>query len=72
MTGILQVLDLVVNGPLKAHSHKLRGARVMACFEEYAKLYSIESQKRPEDRISLVFHPPKPCMLQGYQWFICK
>ena len=65
MTGILQVLDLVVNGPLKAHSRKLRGARVVACFEEYAKLYSIESQKRPEDRISLLFHPPKPCMLQG-------
>ena len=65
MTGILQVLDLVVNGPLKAHSRKLRGARVVACFEEHARLYSIESQKRPEDRIPLVFHPPKPCMVQG-------
>lgn len=27
MTGVLQVLDLVVNGPLKAHTRNLRGAR---------------------------------------------
>lgn len=25
MTGVLQVLDLVVNGPLKAHTRNLRG-----------------------------------------------
>lgn len=30
MTGVLQVLDLVVNGPMKAHSRKLRGSRIVA------------------------------------------
>ena len=65
MTGVLQVLDLVVNGPLKAHSRKLRGSRIVASFQEYSKLYQIESSKNPEDRKSLVFEPPKPDMLQG-------
>ena len=65
MTGVLQVLDLVVNGPLKAHSRKLRGSRIVACFQEYAKLYEFESQKNPNERQILKFNPPKPCMLQG-------
>jgi DDE superfamily endonuclease len=65
MTGVLQVLDLVVNGPMKAHSRKLRGSRIVACFQEYARLYKIESQKNPEDRVVLKFIPPKPDMLQG-------
>lgn len=65
MTGILQVLDLVVNGPLKAHSRKLRGFRIVACFQEFAQRYEVETHKRPEDRILHVFEPPKPSMLQG-------
>lgn len=65
MTGILQVLDLVVNGPLKAHSRKLRGSRSVACFQEFALRYEVETHKRPEDRILHVFEPPKPSMLQG-------
>ena len=65
MTGILQVLDLVVNGPLKAHSRKLRGCRIVACFQEFAQRYELETHKRPEDRELLVFDPPKPSMLQG-------
>ena len=65
MTGILQVLDLVVNGPLKAHSRKLRGSRIVACFQEFAQRYEVETHKRPEDRILHVFEPPKPSMLQG-------
>ena len=35
MTGVLQVSDLVVNGPLKAHPRNLRGARIGACFQEF-------------------------------------
>jgi hypothetical protein len=65
MTGVLQVLDLVVNGPLKAHSRKLRGSRIVTCFQEYAKMYELESQKNPEERQIVKFNPPKPCMLQG-------
>ena len=35
MTGILQVLDLIVNGPIKAHTRNLRGARIVAAFGEF-------------------------------------
>jgi DDE superfamily endonuclease len=65
MTGVLQVLDLVVNGPLKAHCRKLRGSRIVSYFQEYAELYAIESQKNLEDREVLKFIAPKPSMLQG-------
>lgn len=50
---------------MKAHSRKLRGARIVASIQEYSKLYQIESSKNPEDRKSLIFEPPKPDMLQG-------
>lgn len=65
MTGVLQVLDLVVNGPLKAHSRKLRGSRIVTAFQKFAKLYEIESTKNPEHRKPLVFEAPKPDILQG-------
>jgi DDE superfamily endonuclease len=65
MTGVLQVLDLVVNGPLKAHCRKLRGSRIVSYFQEYAQLYAIESKKSVEERKILKFVAPKPSMLQG-------
>ena len=67
MTGVLQVLDLVVNGPLKAHSRKLRGARIVECFQKFAELYEEESVKPAAERAMLEFVPPKPDMLQGIQ-----
>ena len=42
MTGILQVLDLVVNGPLKAHTRNSRGARIVECRQSFIKLYAEE------------------------------
>ena len=35
MTGELQVLDLVVNGPLKAHIRTIRANRLYKSFQEY-------------------------------------
>lgn len=67
MTGVLQVLDLVVNGPIKAHTRNLRGARTVAAFGEFKKLYDIEMGKSVSERVSLVFKPPKPDMLQAIQ-----
>ena len=67
MTGELQVLDLVVNGPLKAHSRKLRGSRIVACFQKFAELYKLESLKPPAEREMLEFEPPKPDMYEGIQ-----
>ena len=67
MTGVLQVLDLVVNGPLKAHSRRLRGSRIVACFQNFAHLYELESLKPAAEREILEFEPPKPDMLEGIQ-----
>ena len=35
MTDILQVLDLVVNGPIKAHIRNLRAHRLLQAFRKY-------------------------------------
>ena len=35
MTGELQVLDLVVNGPLKAHIRTVRANRLYKSFQDY-------------------------------------
>jgi DDE superfamily endonuclease len=64
-TGVLQVLDLVVNGPFKAHCRMLRGSRIVSYFQEYAQLYAIESKKSVKERKILLFLAPKPRMLQG-------
>ena len=65
MTGVLQVLDLVVNGPLKAHTRNLRGSRIVECFQKFIITYTDELSKDVNDRILPVFQPPKPDMLQS-------
>ena len=40
MTVVLQVLDLVVNGPLKSYTWNLRWARIEECFKSFIKLYT--------------------------------
>ena len=67
MTGVLQVLDLVVNGPLKAHTRNLRGARIVECFQSFIKLYADELVKNIQERVLPVFEPPKPEMMQSVQ-----
>ena len=67
MTGILQVLDLVVNGPLKAHTRNLRGARIVDSFQDFIKQHKEESQRDVHVRTLPTFQPPKPEMLQGIQ-----
>ena len=67
MTGVLQVLDLVVNGPIKAHTRNLRGARIVAAFGEFREMYDIEMRKDVLERTLLVFEPPKPKMLEAIQ-----
>ena len=51
MTGDLQVLDLVVNGPLKAHTRNLRGAKIVESFQSFLKLYSEELDKDVSIRV---------------------
>ena len=58
MTGELQVLDLVVNGPLKAHIRTIRANRLYESFQEY-------KMNRTNKNISTKFEPPKPTMIEG-------
>jgi hypothetical protein len=54
MTSELQVLDLIVNGPLKAHIRTIRARN--------------EDQKLPlSGRLNLDFNPPKPTVTEGIQ-----
>ena len=58
MTGELQVLDLVVNGPLKAHIRTIRANRLYGSFQEY-------KMNRTNKNISTKFEPPKPTMIEA-------
>ena len=65
MTSELQVLDLVVNGPLKAHIRTIRANRLYKAFQEY-KIARAEDLKLPlSERLNLDFNPPKPTMTEG-------
>ena len=65
MTAILQVLDLVVNGPLKSHVRQLRAKRIVKSFKEFLILYRTDLEKEVVDREYPTFTPPKPEMIQA-------
>ena len=67
ITGVLQVLDLVVIGPLKAHTRNLRGSRIVESFQIFIVSYNDELAKDVSNRVMPVFEPPKPDMLQSIQ-----
>jgi hypothetical protein len=62
MTYILQVLDLAVNGPLKAHIRGLRAERVFSYFQVYKQDYLRELNKAVNQRVKPTWCPPKPSM----------
>ena len=65
MTSELQVLDLAVNGPLKAHIRKNRANRLYTSFQTF-KRKSDENIKLPKNQRKYEeFQPPKPTMLEG-------
>ena len=65
MTGTSQVLDFVVNGPLKALTRILKGVRIVECFQIFKELYDAEFRKEEDERMIIRFVPPKPDMIQG-------
>jgi hypothetical protein len=65
MTAILQILDLVVNGPLKAHVRNLRAWRIVAAFRIFKLLWEEEQKKDPSNRKKLTFVAPKPNMIES-------
>ncbi len=60
MTGELQVLDLVVNDPLRAHIRTIRANRLYKIFQEY-KINRTNKTISPVQK----FEPPKPTMIEG-------
>jgi hypothetical protein len=64
-TGELQVLDLVVNGPIKAHVKNKRATRVYESFQLFKKETLADMELPREQRKNPDFSPPKPTMLEG-------
>ena len=58
MTSELQVLDLVVNGPLKAHIRQLRAKRIVTYLQQYLK-------DKKANGIEREFEVPKPELIEG-------
>ena len=67
MTGELQVLDLVVIGPLKAHIRSNKANRLYSSFHEYKKERDINNNLPRAQRNKMNFNSPKPTMLEGIQ-----
>ena len=65
MTGELQVLDLVVNGPLKAHIRTNRANRLYSHFQKYRVARAADSTLPVNERKNLEFDPPKPTLVEG-------
>ena len=62
MTDVLQVMDLVVNSPVKAGIR----AEIAASLFEYFQQWKFERMRAERDKTALpVFAPPKPNMSAG-------
>ena len=65
MTAFLQMLDLVVNGPIKQHTRFKRANAIVEAFKLYQVAYNAECVKTDvEGRKIIHFRPPKPIMEQ--------
>ena len=64
MTAILQVLDLVVNGPLKAHIRNNRAKKIVRSFRVFKEQCNLNSLKPFGEREILTFEAPKPDMME--------
>ena len=68
MTGYLQMLDLVVNGPIKNHLRNQRALAIYNAFQEHVNTYYEEHDKTGEEgREEVRFRPPKPNMEDAIQ-----
>ena len=65
MTSELQVLDLVVNGPLKAHIRTKRANRLYEAFQVYKSARTENNKIEKSLRRNLDFDPSKSTMTEG-------
>ena len=66
MTSELQVLDLVVNGPLKAHIRTNRANRLYNSFQVFKKEREEDNKLPVAERKNAEFDPPKPTQIEGF------
>ena len=65
MTGKLQIMDLVVNGPYKAGIRRKRIAKLFDYFQQW-KICRLQEMAKPEAERELPpFDPPKPTLADG-------
>lgn len=64
-TDILQVLDVVVNGPIKRHTRSSRAMAIKKDFQVFKVVYAEENKKPIEERKRLKFKPNPPSLIQG-------
>ena len=64
MTAILQVLDLVANGPLKAHIRNDRANKIVKAFRVFKESCDSNCLKPPGERKVLTLKAPKPEMME--------
>ena len=67
MTSELQVLDLVVNGPIKSHIKNKRAERLYESFQIYNAGREADMSLLSDQRKNPDFVPPKPLMTEGMQ-----
>jgi hypothetical protein len=65
MTGKLQIMDLVVNGPYKAAIRRKRVAKLFDYFQSWKIKRLQEMAKPPAERELPAFEPPKPTLAVG-------
>lgn len=65
MTSELQVLDLVVNGPIKSHIKNKRAIRLYDSFQKYKIERNVDMMLPLTERRNPVYVPPKPSMIEG-------
>jgi hypothetical protein len=65
-TDILQILDLVVNGPIKSNIRKRRAKRIYEHFQSFTEKVSSDfSTMTTQEQQSIKFKPPIQTMVQG-------
>lgn len=67
MTSELQVLDLIVNGPIKSHVKTKRAERLYDSFQVYKAERMADLALQMNQRKNPDFVPPRPSMTEGMQ-----
>jgi hypothetical protein len=68
MTNVLQVCDLVINGPIKRHTRTSRVRYTYNSFQDFKSAYMLMTT---EQKRKAKFNPPKPKLIDGLKDLFC-